>query len=425
MEAGGRRLMRRKGKLHRGLLCLVCAVMFAPACGGGVEDELPKSNGSLSTLTVFPTVTPGGTEKHEFSTGDLVVEDVSGGRPTAEATEPTEEPTATPIPTPTRIIPEDIVDTSKEPYTYEEMTEDLELLSLAYPDIVTVTTEGYSADNRTIFAVHFGNPEAEQVVFIQAAIHGREHLTALLVMEQLETYAKEYDTGVYDGKTYREIFSEVALVVVPMSNPDGVSVSQLGTESIRSEELRARVERFYERDGAGVTREYFYKRYKANANGVDLNRNFAYGWEEFGGASAPAADRYKGTAPGSEPETQVLMTLTEREPVAVALSYHATGSVLYWDFGQTGDIRETCLSYVETVHELTGYRIVYAASEKQDEAGYCEWAVGILGIPEVTIEIGTVAAPLPISEFAGVWRRNKEVPVAVAAQVLRGMGIME
>ncbi len=322
-------------------------------------------------------------------------------------------------PTPAVIVPEDIVDTSKEPYTYQEMCEDLELLAYAYPDIVSLMWPGTSADGRAIPAVLFGNPAAEQTVFIQAAIHGREHLTTLLVMEQLETYAKAYESGSYDGVTYRDIFSEVALFVVPMSNPDGVSVSQLGTGAIRSEELRTQVEGFYERDGAGVTREYFYRRYKANANGVDLNRNFAYGWEEYGGPDRPAADRYKGVAPGSEPETTLLMELTKSRNTAAALSYHATGSVLYWDFGQSGALRERCLSFVETVHELTGYRIVYASSDKQDEAGYCEWAVGIEGIPEVTIEIGTVAAPLPISEFAGVWEKNKEVPVAVACQVMR------
>ncbi len=317
------------------------------------------------------------------------------------------------------VIPEDIVDTSKEPYTYVEMCEDLELLAYAYPDIVSLAWPGTSADGRAIPAVLFGNPEAEQTVFIQAAIHGREHFTALLVMEQLETYARGYDTGSYNGVTYRDIFSKVALLVVPMSNPDGVSVSQLGTGAIRTEELRTQIENFYERDGAGVTREYFYRRYKANANGVDLNRNFAYGWEEYGGPDIPAADRYKGVAPGSEPETELLMELTKSRNTVAALSYHATGSLLYWDFGQSGALRERCLSFVETVHDLTGYRIVYASSDKQDEAGYCEWAVGIEGIPEVTIEIGTVAAPLPISEFAGVWERNKEVPVAVACQVMR------
>lgn len=366
-------------------LGVVLGVLMLAACGTKTQDTPKKEPGDSTVLA------PEDSEKKEPAVS----------------------------PTPAVIVPEDIVDTSKEPYTYQEMCEDLELLAYAYPDIVSLMWPGTSADGRAIPAVLFGNPAAEQTVFIQAAIHGREHLTTLLVMEQLETYAKAYESGSYDGVTYRDIFSEVALFVVPMSNPDGVSVSQLGTGAIRSEALRTQVEGFYERDGAGVTREYFYRRYKANANGVDLNRNFAYGWEEYGGPDRPAADRYKGVAPGSEPETTLLMELTKSRNTAAALSYHATGSVLYWDFGQSGALRERCLSFVETVHELTGYRIVYASSDKQDEAGYCEWAVGIEEIPEVTIEIGTVAAPLPISEFAGVWEKNKEVPVAVTCQVMR------
>lgn len=411
--------MNRKTYIFIVLLVLVGLVSFS-ACG----KEIQTPSGSETTLTLFPTVTPETAGDVENGETDTTAGDASGTGENSGREETVNEPEAgTPetaiTPTPAIIIPEDIVDTSKEPYTYEEMCEDIKLLAYAYPEIVTVSWEGKSADGREIPAVLFGNGEAEQTVFVQAAIHGREHLTSLLVMEQLETYAKAYDTGSYGGRTYRDIFSEVALLVVPMSNPDGVSVSQLGTEAIRTEELRALVESFYERDGGGVTVEYFYRRYKANARGVDLNRNFAYGWEEFGGSKVPAADRYKGEMPGSEPETAYLMELTKSRNTAAALSYHATGSVLYWDFGQTGVLREQCLSFVETVHALTGYRIVYASSEKQDEAGYCEWAVGMEGIPEVTIEIGTVAAPLPISEFAGVWKRNQDVPVAVALQVLQ------
>lgn len=375
---------------QRWMLLFFCmtGLLFAFACG----RKVPEAPESATTLTLFPTIT-------------------QAPSPVPTAVEPTLSPV------PSVLIPDDIVDTGKEPYTYDEMCEDLELLAYAYPDIISLSWEGKSADERRIPAVFFGNPEAEHTLFIQAAIHGREHLTTLLVMEQLETYAREYDTGSYSGRTYREIFSDVALLVVPMTNPDGVSISQLGTESIETEELRALVEGFYERDGAGMTREYFYRRYKANANGVDLNRNFAYGFEEFVGNAVPAADRYKGEAPASEPETRYLMELTESRQTAAALSYHATGSVLYWDFGQTGAFREKCLSFVNVVHELTGYRIVYAASEKQDAAGYCEWAAGIKGIPEVTIEIGTVAAPLPISQFENIWLENRDVPAAVAVQV--------
>lgn len=388
------------------VLAIMWTVLVFSACGTGSQGTSEKDSfEAAATQTPVPTVTLVGAE---------IVDDGE----TTEKHPGAEKGEQVSAPTPMVIIPEKIVDTSKEPYIYAELCEDVNLLAYAYPEIVSVSWEGKSADGREIPAILFGNPEAEQTVFIQAAIHGREHLTGLLVMEQLETYAKNYETGSYNGVAYKDIFSEVALLVVPMANPDGVSVSQIGPGAIRSEELRALIESFYERDGAGADRTYFYRRYKANARGVDLNRNFAYGWEEYGGTKVPGADKYKGEAPGSEPETELLMELTKSRNTAAALSYHATGSVLYWDFGQTGELRERCLSFVETVHELTGYRIVYASSDKQDEAGYCEWAVGIEGIPEVTIEIGTVAAPLPISEFAGVWEQNKEVPVAVAYQVM-------
>ncbi len=402
----------------------MCAVLMFSACGKGSQEtpeEYVGETGGLSEETEGAgdmTVTG---EPEKVPETDMNGES-EGQQENLESSVPLE---TTPTPTPVVIIPEDIVDTSKELYIYEELCEDVKLLAYAYPESVSVSWEGKSADGREIPAVLFGNPEAEQTVFIQAAIHGREHLTALLVMEQLENYAKEYETGSYNGVAYKDIFSEVALLVVPMANPDGVSVSQIGPGVIRTEELRTLVESFYERDGAGTDRAYFYRRYKANARGVDLNRNFAYGWEEYGGAKVPAADRYKGETPGSEPETKLLMELTKSRNTAVALSYHATGSVLYWDFGQKGELREKCLSFVETVHDLTGYRIVYASSDKQDEAGYCEWAVGIEGIPEVTIEIGTVAAPLPIGEFAGVWERNKDVPVAVALQVMQANAATE
>ena len=48
----------------------------------------------------------------------------------------------------------------------------------------------------------------------------------------------------------------------------------------------------------------FIQRWKANARGVDLNRNFDIGWASYIGAPAPYGEGYKGPSPASEPETQ-------------------------------------------------------------------------------------------------------------------------
>ena len=313
-----------------------------------------------------------------------------------------------------------VVDTAKALYTYEEMAADIKELAARFPDHVRAEVAGQTEDGRDLYVVTLGNPNAEQYVVMHASIHAREYMTTLLVMKQLEYYATYYHTNsYYDAKSnkdilFAELFDNVAFVIMPMVNPDGVTISQLGADALQTEHCKEAVQSFYEKEGAGRTAEAFYARFKANAVGVDLNRNFSYGWEEFVGSSIPASERYKGEAPGSEAETKVLMALTG-EKQAAGISYHATGSILYWDFGQSGTLRERCLELTNLVHNLTGYTIQYASNNKQDEAGYCEWLVGVMGIPEVTIEIGTQAAPLKIAEFASIWAKNKDVPAAVAA----------
>ena len=51
---------------------------------------------------------------------------------------------------------------------------------------------------------------------------------------------------------------------------------------------------------AGLTEpgeEAYARTWKANAAGVDLNRNFDAGWELLDGRSAPSAEGWRGSAP--------------------------------------------------------------------------------------------------------------------------------
>ena len=111
-------------------------------------------------------------------------------------------------------------------------------------------------------------------------------------------------------------------------------------------------------------------------------------------------------APASEAETAALVRLTEEVKPVLTISYHATGSVIYWDYGQTGELRERCESMVKKISQVNGNEIRYAASDKQDAAGYGDWCVMSKGIPSATIEIGVGTAPLGISEYSDIWKRN-------------------
>lgn len=322
-------------------------------------------------------------------------------------------------------LPKDIVDTTKQRYSYEDMVSDLEELKKVYPNQMELNILTTTKDNRNVYEVIVGNPDAKRHMIIHASIHAREYMTTLLVMKQLEYYLNQYETGTYNDQSYRELFDQIAIHLLPMVNPDGVSISQgivdenSQISGVRSSTIQEEILRWYERDhtsgATSLTLSRYMERFKANANGVDLNRNFDYGWEEFIGSSQPGAEKYKGTTVESEPETKALVELTRKlEPVA-AISYHATGSVIYWDYGQTGSLRESCEALVDRIHEVTGYEIKYAATDKQDAAGYGDWAVMVEQIPSATVEIGTGTAPLAIDEFTYIWDRNREMWAALTS----------
>ena len=74
-----------------------------------------------------------------------------------------------------------------EKYSYMEMEQDIRELQAKYGGRMTVNVIGTSADGRNIYEIIVGNVNSGRHVMIQGAIHGREYMTPLLVMKQLET----------------------------------------------------------------------------------------------------------------------------------------------------------------------------------------------------------------------------------------------
>lgn len=311
-----------------------------------------------------------------------------------------------------------IVDTTKQLYSYDELCSDLTELKERYPGRFSVQTIGVTADGRNIYEIIFGNPDAERTIIIQAGIHAREYMTSQLVMAQLEFYLCCGEDTVYGENTLKNLFESVSVHVMPMMNPDGVSISQYGMDGVSDAAIRENIKAWYDRDKkegqTSASLSDYLKYWKANANGVDLNRNFDYGFAEYSGAANPGAMKYKGTSPGSEPESAALIRRTEELNPVLAVSYHASGSVIYWDYGQTGALRDTCRALVETISAVNKNEIRYAATDKQDAAGYGDWLVMTKQIPSATIEIGVGTAPLSINEFDNIWDRNVLMWAALA-----------
>lgn len=301
-----------------------------------------------------------------------------------------------------------IITTDPQMYTYVDMEQDLKVLLQLYPEYLTIDTLGQTLDKREIYHLVIGDPQGENRVFINGSIHGREYMTSQLVMNQTAAFLKHMSSGdSYGDRTYASLMEDTVIHVVPMINPDGVTISQLGFEGIQSEHVKERVRSIASLDGEEAE-GYYLTRWKANANGVDINRNFDALWEDYAGAGHPSCDHYKGEAIGCEPESAALITLTQQEMFDRTISYHTQGSVIYWYFGQEGELYEETLDFADCISKVTGYP-TDANYEYLDPAGYKDWGIDKLGIPGLTVEIGTETSPVPSSQFAGIWERNQYV----------------
>jgi N-acetylmuramoyl-L-alanine amidase len=127
---------------------------------------------------------------------------------------------------------------------------------------------GRSVDGLPIQATRVGAPTAKRVVLVVGQIHGNEP-AGIAVVRRLRT--------VHPPRG-------VALVLVDSANLDG---------------------------GRSGTRW--------NAHGVDLNRNFPFGWRPNG---VPFATYYSGPAPLSEPESSALAGLVRQIQPRVTVWYH-------------------------------------------------------------------------------------------------------
>ena len=303
-----------------------------------------------------------------------------------------------------------VVDHSARDYSYAEMEEDLAHLAKAYPDRFSYRSFGRSVAGRELYVATLGNPDAKQQILVSAGIHGREYLTPLLVMKQIEFYLYYYDVGDYNGVPYRTLFESCCFYIVPMTNPDGIMLSQEGISSLTDPTLRKTVEEVYAADKEkGYTTQAdideYLKFWKANANGVDLNRNFDALWENYrSGEREPCHKNYKGPSAASEPETRAMVALTETlTNIQAVLCIHSQGEVLYWDCGQEKALLDRTLTFTEAVADRNGYYIV---EEQNNDASYSDWCALEKGLIAITVETGVGTCPLFIDKFEAIWFDN-------------------
>ena len=292
-------------------------------------------------------------------------------------------------------------------YTYSQMTKDIKDLKKAYPDLIDYKVVGKSEYGRDIYAVSLG--KGKSTAFVNGSLHAREWISSTLNMYMLEQYAKGYaDNRTIRGFNVRKTLNDTTLWFMPMVNPDGVTLQQFGLNSFPKSDRNA-----LKRMNNGSTN---FKRWKSNAKGIDVNRNFSAGWNNVrNDPGKPWHQNYKGPRPMSTKEAQAISKFVKDIKPKMSINYHSSGQVIYWNYNQKGSTYNRDRIRARQISNYTGYTLMGGS---RPAGGFMEWFGMNMGGTAITPELAPYAGNTnpPVSRFAQIWRENQPVGLYAASQ---------
>ncbi|WP_256760525.1 M14 family zinc carboxypeptidase [Cohnella sp. WQ 127256] len=296
--------------------------------------------------------------------------------------------------------PNDIVK-PKQIYTYDIMTRDIQALANKYPDLIQYRSVGKSEYNRNLWVIEVGHGPIN--VLLNGSHHAREWISTILLMEMTEQIAiNEYNDAKWGNYQIRDLLEHITFQIVPMVNPDGVTLQQKGLAAFPKQDHAA----LLKMNGNSSN----FKRWKANAKGIDLNRQYPADWENIKNqAPAPHYMNYKGKTPLQAKEAKAMFDLALSVKPAIAVSYHSSGEIVYWNYKTPADHLQRDLSLATTYSNMTGYRLIKPVSQPSG-GGFTDWFIQEFGQPGLTPELSPAIGErdVPYSNWDRIWKQNED-----------------
>jgi len=228
-------------------------------------------------------------------------------------------------------------------------------------------------------------PVNKAKLLINSAIHAREYATAALTLE----FAKDLLSKAGNDADVDWMLQQNEVHLVLHTNPEGRKIAETGVS------WRKNIN-----DTSCNNGNY----------GVDLNRNFRFGWFSIpNGSSANSCDlTFRGVAAGSEPEVQALESYArslypdQRGPArtdaapdntpGIHIDIHSYSELVLWPWGDTATPAPNGTALKALGHKLAWFNNyvptqsigLYPTDGTSDGASY-----GELGVAAITFEIGT------------------------------------
>lgn len=293
-------------------------------------------------------------------------------------------------------------------YTYSNMKSDINKLKKAYPDLVDSKVIGTTEFGRNIYAVSLG--KGDSTVFLNGSHHAREWITTNVNMNMIDKYAYAYKKNTkINGYKVRTVLNNTTIWFVPMVNPDGVTLQQSGLKNFP----KSAHEKLIKMNNGTKN----FKHWKANGTGVDLNRQYNANWREIKGPKSPSFKNYKGKTPASAIETKTILSFVQDIDPEMAISYHSSGQILFWNYQQSGTRYTRDYGYAKKLRNITGYSLVYPKSFGGG-GGFSDWFSRVENKPAYTIEVAPYAGEtnVPIKLFPKIWNENSIIGLYIAQE---------
>lgn len=302
-------------------------------------------------------------------------------------------------------------------YSYETMRSDTAELQTLYPGLITAGSIGKSVEGRDLTLIEFGN--GSRKIFLCGATHAREYISTSYLMYMIEQYAAAYVNGVaFEGHDITKILDSVTFCIVPMVDPDGVNLVQNGLWSVKDPVAVSKI-------AINKADKHGYASWKANINGVDLNRNYPDNWYIKTNVGAPASSDFKGYSPLSEPETKAIANFLNNTMCWSYVTYHTQGGALYgWD-DENAAFYPQLSSMVSRIIASTGFK-KYIGTSGTNYGNFANYVRGVFLKPSLTVELAKYVGsyPYPNEDFDSVWAPAKSISLIVAEEVMK-MGAQE
>lgn len=204
--------------------------------------------------------------------------------------------------------------------TFSEIQEWYATMKGNYPNLLSeIDTLGFSIEDRPLWAFKISNnpntDEDEPELLLNGAIHAREVITPMILMNFCEHLCENYGT---DG-AITELVNNREIWVLPVINPDGYVHNEVSQPN-----------------GGGTWRKNK-RRIDGTLRGVDLNRNWPAHWgmNDAGSSPDPESATYRGQSAGSEPETQAMMDFINDHEFRIIINYHSYSNLILYPYSHS------------------------------------------------------------------------------------------